>query len=93
MPEAPRVDWEGTEKMVRRVEAAGCPVLVWTWEAGFRYWWMAVSGGPDIYGLTAFGQEGVERVLNMLAGELRRTMQQCGTPAIRDITRAAVKRS
>ena len=22
--------WEGTEKMVRRVEAAGCPVLVWT---------------------------------------------------------------
>ena len=22
--------WEGTEKLVRRVEAAGCPVLVWT---------------------------------------------------------------
>ena len=24
------VNWEGTEKMVRRAEAAGCPVLVWT---------------------------------------------------------------
>jgi 4-hydroxymandelate oxidase len=24
------VNWEGTEKMVRRVESAGCPVLVWT---------------------------------------------------------------
>src|SRR6185437_15116788 len=24
------VGWEGTEKMVRRAEAAGCPVLVWT---------------------------------------------------------------
>ena len=24
------VSWEGTEKLVRRVEAAGCPVLAWT---------------------------------------------------------------
>ena len=50
-------------------------------------------GRPYIYGLTAFGQEGVERVVDILRAELQRTMQQCGTPAIKDITRAIVKRS
>jgi isopentenyl diphosphate isomerase/L-lactate dehydrogenase-like FMN-dependent dehydrogenase len=40
--------------------------------------------------LTAFGQEGVERVLEILRGELQRTMQQCGTPTIAQITRASV---
>jgi 4-hydroxymandelate oxidase len=50
-------------------------------------------GRPYIFGLTAFGQEGVERVIDMLRAELRLTMQQCGTPAIKDITRAAVRRA
>ena len=50
-------------------------------------------GRPYIFGLTAFGQEGVERVIDMLRAELRLTMQQCGTPAIKDITRAVMKRA
>jgi isopentenyl diphosphate isomerase/L-lactate dehydrogenase-like FMN-dependent dehydrogenase len=29
----------------------------------------------------------------MLRAELQRTMQQCGTPSIKEITRAAVQRS
>ena len=47
-------------------------------------------GRPYIYGLTAFGQEGVERVLDIMRGELDRTMRQCGTPTIKQITRGAV---
>jgi len=85
------------------VDAVGgrLPVLV---DGGFRrgtdiYKALALGaravgvGRPYIYGLTAFGQEGVERVLDILVAELRRTMQQCGTPTIKDITRAAVKSS
>ena len=75
------------------------PVLV---DSGFRrgtdiYKALALGaravgiGRPYIYGLTAFGQEGVERVLDILRAELTLTMRQCGTPAIKDITRAAVK--
>lgn len=84
------------------VDAVGSrlPVLV---DGGFRrgtdiYKALALGaravgvGRPYIYGLTSFGQEGVERVLDILRAELRLTMQQCGTPAIKDITRAAVKR-
>jgi isopentenyl diphosphate isomerase/L-lactate dehydrogenase-like FMN-dependent dehydrogenase len=41
--------------------------------------------------LTAFGQEGVERVLDILRAELTLTMRQCGTPSIKDITRASVQ--
>jgi 4-hydroxymandelate oxidase len=47
-------------------------------------------GRAYIYGLSAFGQEGVERVLDILRGELTLTMRQCGTPAIGQITRSAV---
>src|SRR5262249_10569482 len=47
-------------------------------------------GRPYIYGLTAFGQEGVEQVLDILRAELAMTMRQCGTPAIKQITRASV---
>ncbi len=39
-------------------------------------------GRPYIWGLTAFGQEGVERVLEILRAELQLTMKQCGTPTI-----------
>jgi len=49
-------------------------------------------GRPYIYGLSSFGQEGVERVLEILRAELTLTMRQCGTPSIAKITRAAVLR-
>jgi len=49
-------------------------------------------GRPYIYGLTSFGQEGVERVLEILRAELTLTMRQCGTPAVAKITRSAILR-
>jgi 4-hydroxymandelate oxidase len=49
-------------------------------------------GRPYIYGLSAFGPDGVERVLEILRAELTLTMRQCGTPSIAGITRAAVLR-
>src|SRR5271166_440474 len=45
-------------------------------------------GRPYIYGLSAFGQEGVERVLDIYRAELSLVMRQCGTPTIAQITRA-----
>jgi isopentenyl diphosphate isomerase/L-lactate dehydrogenase-like FMN-dependent dehydrogenase len=85
------------------VEAVGgrIPVLV---DGGFRrgtdiYKAMALGasavgiGRPYIYGLGSFGQEGVERVLDILQAELRLTMRQCGTPTVRQITRSYVARS
>jgi isopentenyl diphosphate isomerase/L-lactate dehydrogenase-like FMN-dependent dehydrogenase len=50
-------------------------------------------GRPYIWGLSAFGQDGVERVLEILRAELRLTMQQMGTPTIKDITAARVARA
>jgi 4-hydroxymandelate oxidase len=47
-------------------------------------------GRPYVYGLTAFGQQGVERVLDILHTELLTTMRQCGTPTLAQITRASV---
>lgn len=91
------------ESLSEVVDAVGSriPVLV---DGGFRrgtdiYKALALGaravgiGRPYIFGLTAFGQEGVERVIDMLRAELQRTMQQCGTPSIKDITPAAVKRA
>lgn len=49
-------------------------------------------GRPYIFGLSAFGQAGVERVLEILRAELALTMRQCGTPTLKDITPAAVGR-
>ena len=49
-------------------------------------------GRPYIWGLSAFGQEGVERVLEILRAELTLTMRQMGTPAVKDITAARVTR-
>jgi isopentenyl diphosphate isomerase/L-lactate dehydrogenase-like FMN-dependent dehydrogenase len=49
-------------------------------------------GRPYIWGLSAFGQEGVERVVELLRAELTMTMKQCGTPAIAQISRAIVMR-
>jgi len=48
-------------------------------------------GRPYVWGLSAFGQEGVERVLDILNGELQRTMRQCGTPSLAQITRSSVR--
>ena len=50
-------------------------------------------GRPYIYGLSSFGQEGVERVLEIMRAELTLTMRQCGTPTVASITRASVLRN
>ena len=47
-------------------------------------------GRPYTWGLAAFGQEGVERVIDILNAELNLTMRQCGTPSVKQITRAMV---
>ena len=47
-------------------------------------------GRPFLWGLGAFGQEGVDRVLEILQGELRLVMGNCGTRTAADITRAYV---
>jgi 4-hydroxymandelate oxidase len=76
------------------------PVLV---DGGFRHGldiYKALASGargvgigrPYIWGLSAFGQEGVERVLEILRVELTLTMRQMGTPSIRNITPARISR-
>jgi isopentenyl diphosphate isomerase/L-lactate dehydrogenase-like FMN-dependent dehydrogenase len=82
------------------LDAAGgqIPVLI---DGGFRrgtdvYKALALGaravgiGRPYIYGLSAFGQEGVEQVLDILRAELTLTMRQCGAPTIKQINRASV---
>ena len=85
------------------VDAVGAQIPVFV-DGGFRrgtdiYKALAIGaravgiGRPYIYGLSAFGQEGVERVLDILRAELTLTMRQCGTPSISQITRASVLRN
>ncbi len=50
-------------------------------------------GRPYIWGLGAFGQPGVERVLELLRVELHAIMQQVGAPSIRQLTPAMVRRA
>jgi (S)-2-hydroxy-acid oxidase len=50
-------------------------------------------GRPQAWGLAAFGQSGVESVLDILARELRTIMRQAGTPDIRSIDRSHVVRT
>ena len=50
-------------------------------------------GRPYIWGLGAFGQPGVERVLELLRIELRAMMQQVGAPTIRHLVPAMVRRA
>ncbi|MBV9505376.1 MAG: alpha-hydroxy-acid oxidizing protein [Acidobacteriia bacterium] len=82
------------------VEAVGDRVPVFV-DGGFRrgsdvYKALALGaravgiGRPYIYGLTAFGQEGVERVLDIMNAELAMTMRQCGAPSIGQIKRSSV---
>lgn len=47
-------------------------------------------GRPYIWGLSAFGAEGVARVLALLGRELELVMRQTGTPRIADITPASL---
>jgi len=50
-------------------------------------------GRPMLWGLGAFGQAGVDRVLALLQAELKLTMGNCGTRTVADITRAYVSTS
>ena len=47
-------------------------------------------GRPMLWGLGAFGQAGVDRVLEIMQGELKLVMGNCGTQRVADITRAYV---
>jgi 4-hydroxymandelate oxidase len=47
-------------------------------------------GRPFLWGLGAFGQAGVDRVLEILQGELKLAMGNCGTQTVADITSAYV---
>jgi (S)-2-hydroxy-acid oxidase len=49
-------------------------------------------GRPQAWGLAAFGQPGVERVIDIYTAELAAIMRQAGTPTIADITPAQVLR-
>jgi isopentenyl diphosphate isomerase/L-lactate dehydrogenase-like FMN-dependent dehydrogenase len=48
-------------------------------------------GRPMLWGLGAFGQAGVERVLEILQGELKLAMGNCGTLTVGAITRERVE--
>ena len=50
-------------------------------------------GRPYIWELGAFGQPGVERVLELLRIELRAMMQQVGAPTIKHLVPAMVRRA
>jgi 4-hydroxymandelate oxidase len=76
------------------------PVLV---DSGFRHGSDIVKalaigakavciGRPYLWGLGAFGQAGVERVLGILRLETRNAMQQLGAPSLKDITPNMVRR-
>ncbi|MBV9191188.1 MAG: alpha-hydroxy-acid oxidizing protein, partial [Betaproteobacteria bacterium] len=49
-------------------------------------------GRPYIWGLGAFGQPGVERVMEILRTELFAIMQQVGAPTVKSLTPAMVRR-
>jgi len=100
-----RVD-DGTSAIIdvlpEIVQAVGgrMPVLV---DSGFRRGSDVVKalmlgaqavciGRPYLWGLGAFGQPGVERVLEILRGETRAAMRQLGAPSLKDLTPAMVRR-
>ena len=88
------------DSLAEVVDAVGgkLPIMV---DSGFRrgtdiYKALALGacmvgiGRPYIYGLSSFGQDGVERVLDILKAELEMVMAQCGTTTIKQITRASI---
>jgi 4-hydroxymandelate oxidase len=85
------------------IEAVGSriPVLV---DSGFRRGTDVIKalavgaqavciGRPYLWGLGAFGQPGVERVLEILRNETRAAMQQVGAPSIKHLTPTMVQRA
>jgi 4-hydroxymandelate oxidase len=50
-------------------------------------------GRPYLWGLGAFGQPGVERVLEILRRETQAVMQQMGAPSIKDLVPSMVRRA
>ena len=50
-------------------------------------------GRPYIWGLGAFGQPGVERVLELLRVETHDMMQQVGAPSLKQLVPAMVRRA
>ncbi len=50
-------------------------------------------GRPQVWGLAAFGQEGVERVIDILRAELLMTMRNCGVPSVAKFSRDSVLRN
>ena len=76
------------------------PVIV---DSGFRRGTDAVKalamgaqavgiGRPYLWGLGAFGQEGVQRVLELVRTETRAAMQQCGARSVKDLNTSFVRR-
>jgi isopentenyl diphosphate isomerase/L-lactate dehydrogenase-like FMN-dependent dehydrogenase len=76
------------------------PVIV---DSGFRRGTDAVKalamgaqavgvGRPYLWGLGAFGQEGVARVLELVRTETRAAMQQCGAKSVKDLNASYVRR-
>jgi len=49
-------------------------------------------GRPYLWGLGAFGQPGVEKVLDILRTEFRVAMMQCGVKTVKEFTPAFVRR-
>ena len=85
------------------IEAVGdrMPVLI---DSGFRRGTDVIQalalgaqavciGRPYLWGLGAFGQPGVERVLEILRKETSAAMQQVGAPSIKHLTPAMVQRA
>jgi isopentenyl diphosphate isomerase/L-lactate dehydrogenase-like FMN-dependent dehydrogenase len=85
------------------VEAVGgrIPILI---DSGFRRGSEIVKalalgaravciGRPYLWGLGAFGEPGVERVLALLRAETRVAMQQLGAPSLKDLTPAMIRRT
>jgi 4-hydroxymandelate oxidase len=77
------------------------PVIV---DSGFRRGTDAVKalamgaqavgiGRPYLWGLGAFGQEGVERVLEIVRTETRAAMQQCGVHSVKELNPGFVRRA
>ena len=48
-------------------------------------------GRPTVWGLAAYGAEGVQAVLEMLQSELARNMALCGKPDVKSIDSSLVK--
>jgi 4-hydroxymandelate oxidase len=47
-------------------------------------------GRPYLWGLSAFGQPGVERVLDIMRGELQLAMRQCGKTSLAEIDKNTI---